>query len=288
MQNRLIFKIGALAILSLFISGCTKNVVIKVPTAPTLITAEGHIEPGKLAYLYLSTNFSFFGTISFNDILQNNVIHNAIVTISDGTTTDTMKEFIPSIGYYQSVSMTGVIGKTYSLTVKAIGQVVTASTTLLQPIPLDSAWFKVQPGKDTLGFIWAALTSPLPAGRCYRWLAMRLGKDTAYLAPPYSAFNDQFFAGQTIVFAYQRGSFPGSKAADDTNAEAGYFKTGETVSVKFCTIDNTAYQFYNSYYFQLGNGENPFASANPVLGNIQGGQGIWCGYGTSYKTVICK
>jgi len=268
--------------------GCTKNVTVVVPTAPTQITVEGHIEPGGLAYLYLSKNFSFFGNIAISSILQNSVIHNAVVTISDGTTTDTMKEFIPNIGYYQSLSMRGQIGKTYSLTVQAIGQTATATTTLLQPIPLDSAWFEVKKGKDSLGLIYAKLTSPLPIGRCYRWLTQRVGKDTTYIPPFFSAFNDQFFAGQTIEFSYQRGTFPGSKAADDTNAEAGYFKRGETVSVKFCAIDNTAYTFYKTYYTQLASGANPFASTSPILGNVQGGQGIWCGYGTRYKTVVCK
>jgi hypothetical protein len=288
MQKKFHFRNILIAFSLYFLTGCTKNIVLKVPTAPTQITVEGHIEPGGLAYLYLSTNFSFFGTVSISNVIQSNVIHNAIVTISDGSSTDTMKEFIPSIGYYQSLHMTGQVGKTYSLTVKAIGQTATATTTILAPIPLDSAWFEISKGKDTLGFIYARLTSPLPAGRCYRWMAQRIGKDTTYLAPPFSAFNDQFFAGQTIQFAYNRGSFPGSTAKDDTDAEAGYFKVGETVSIKFCVIDPTAYTFFKTYYTQLASGQDPFASDAPILGNIQGGQGIWCGYGTSYKTVYCK
>ncbi|HTA83926.1 MAG TPA: DUF4249 domain-containing protein [Bacteroidia bacterium] len=288
MQKRLYLKNVLLSLSLCLLTGCTKNIVLVVPTAPTQITVEGHVEPGKLAYLYLSTNFSFFGNISITNILKNNVIHNAVVTINDGTTIDTMKEFIPEIGYYQSVSMTGQIGKTYALDVKAIGQEAKATTTILQPIPLDSVWFQVQPNKDTLGFIWATLTSPLPPGHNYRWMAQRIGEDTTYIPPPFSVFNDQFIYGQTIKFAYQRGILPGSKAADDTNAERGYFKIGENISVKFCTIDNTAYTFYNTMYAQQANGENPFAASTPVVGNVQGGQGIWCGYGVSYKTVICK
>ena len=288
MQKRLSFITFFSACCTLFFVSCTKNIQLNVPSAPTEITVEGHIEPGGLAYLYLSTNFSFFGNISISNILTQNVIHNAVVTISDGTTTDTMEETIPSIGFYQSKHMTGVIGKTYSLVVKAIGQTATATTTLLTQIPLDTAWFSIKQGKDTLGFITARLTSPLPAGHCYRWMAQRIGKDTTYLAPSFSVFNDQFFSGQTIQFGYQRGMFPGSTAKDDTDAESGYFKIGETVSIKFCTIDQTAYTFYNTYYTQQVQGGNPFASSSPVIGNIQGGQGIWCGYGTSYKTVYCK
>lgn len=72
------------------------------------------------------------------------------------------------------------------------------------------------------------------------------------------------------------------------DAERHYFKTGETVVIEFCTIDNIAYQFYNQYYFQQGNEGNPFGSPAPLNGNINGGLGIWCAYGTYLDTVICK
>jgi len=268
--------------------GCSQNVNLELPTPPTQITVDGHIEPGQLANMYLSKNIAYTTSLSITSILAQDIIHGAKVTISDGTSTDSMREVNVKAGYYQSVTMKGQIGKTYSISVTALGQTVTSSTTILPPVPLDSAWFQVYQNLDTLGYVWAQLTAPLPVGHCYRWLAERIGKDTLYIPPTYSAFNDALFAGQSVTIFYNRGQLPGSTAADDTNAESGWFKTGEKVVVKFCSIDNTAYQFYNSYYNQMYNGSNPFSSPGIVTGNIKGGQGIWCAYGSSYDTVICK
>lgn len=275
-------------LLPLLLAGCQKNVTLDLPNPTPEVVVEGHVEPNNLAYLYLSHNFAFFGSTTISTILANDVIHGAKITISDGFTTDSMTEFIPTLGYYQSRTMKGVIGRTYNLTVITSGQTLTASTTILTPIPLDSVWFEVHGTLDSLGLMWAILHDPPQPGNCYRWLAKRLGKDTTYVPPDESAFNDQFINGQKFKFAYNRGHFPGSKAKDDTDIERGYFKKGEEVVVKLCAIDYTAYNFYSLYYFQQGNNGNPFGSPTPIIGNINGGLGIWCGYGSWLDTVICK
>jgi hypothetical protein len=136
--------------------------------------------------------------------------------------------------------------------------------------------------------MWAAFKDPPQPGNCYRWLAKRIGKDTTYVPPRESVFNDELINGQRFEFYYERGIFPGSNANDDTDIERHYFKKGDRVVVKFCTIDNLSYNFYNEYYFQQGNNGNPFGSPAPLQGNITGGLGIWCGYGTFLDTVICK
>lgn len=274
--------------LILFLTGCQKDINLDLPVPPQEICIDGHIEPGQLGWLYLSHNFNFFGTTSITSVIANDVIDNAVITINDGYTTDTMAIYIPTLGYYQTKTMKGVSGRTYNLTVKANGQTLTASTTILPAVPLDSVWFKLQPRLDTLGFIWAELNDPPTPGNCYRWLAKRLGEDTLFVPPYESVFNDEFINGQKFQFFFGRGSVPGSKAADDTDAEAGYFKTGETCVVQFCTISYDAYQFYNQYYYQLNNVGNPFGSPAPVTGNIKGGLGIWCAYGTAYDTVVCR
>jgi hypothetical protein len=272
----------------LFLVGCTKNVTLDLPNPPPEIVVEGHIEPNNLAYLYLSHNFAFFGSTSITTIIADDVIHGAKITISDGSSTDSMTEFISTLGYYQSVKMKGQIGKTYNLMVQTGNQILTASTTILPPVKLDSAWFQVYDNMDTLGYMWAILHDPPAPGNCYRWLAKRIGKDTTYLPPDLSVFDDQFINGQKFKFYYDRGRFPGSKARDDTNIERHFFKKGETVVIKLCAIDYVSYKFYSLYYYQQANNGNPFGSPAPIVGNINGGLGIWCGYGASLDTVICK
>jgi hypothetical protein len=272
----------------LLLTGCTKDVTVNVPAPAYQVVVEGHVQPDQLAWVYLSHNFAFYGTTTVNSILQQDVIHGAQIAISDGFTTDSMKEYNPILGLYKSLHMTGVTGRTYKLTVVTNGQTLTASTTILPAVPLDSLWFQVQPGMDTLGYMWAVFQDPPQPGNCYRWIAERIGLDTVFIAPDESTFNDDVINGQKFEFYYDRGVLPGSKAEDDMNAERHYFKRGEKVVVEFCTIDNTAYQFYNQYYFQLGNNGNPFGSPAPLQGNINGGLGIWCAYGTFLDTVICK
>lgn len=286
MKNKIKYIIGfSLAIL---VSGCEKNINLNLPTPPSQLCVDGYVLPNYPAYLFLTHNFAFFGTASVSGVLNNDLVHGAFITVSDGVTTDTMVEAIPSLALYGTPHMKGVTGRTYNLTVKAQGQTLTATTSILPSIPLDSAWFQVQPGKDSLGYLWAILHDPPAPGNCYRWLVERIGKDTAFVPPYESVFDDAFINGQKFEFYYSRGSWPGSKAKDDTDAEAGYFKKGETCIIQFCTISNASYQFFNEYYYQLNNVGNPFGSPAPVQGNINGGLGIWCGYGTFYDTVYCK
>jgi len=277
----------AFILASLFM-GCQKNINFNLPQPPSQICVDGYVQPGYPAYLFLTHNFAFFGTFTANGVLANDIVNGAVITVNDGVTTDTMIEAIPSLGLYGTPHMTGVTGRTYNLTVKAEGQTLTATTSILPAIPLDSAWFQVQPGLDSLGYLWAILHDPPTPGNCYRWLVERIGLDTSFIPPYESVFNDAYINGQSFEFYYSRGSYPGSKAKDDTDAEAGYFKKGETCVIMFCTITYPSYQFFNQYYNQLNNVGNPFGSPAPVQGNINGGLGIWCGYGTFYDTVHCR
>jgi hypothetical protein len=285
-----ILKISVICVLFLSLFGCQKNLNLNLPSPQQQICVEGHVEPGQYAWVYLTHNFSFFGTTSIQSIINNDVVNGATILVNDGFTTDSMREVIPTLGYYQTIHMKGITGRTYNLTVKANGQTLSASTSILPAIPLDSVWFQVQPGLDTLGYLWAILHDPPPPGHYYRWMAKRitLEPDTTFIPPYESVFSDAFITGQKFEFFYNRGNFPGSKAKDDTDSEAGYFKIGETVVVQFSTISYVAYQFYNEYYYQLNNVGNPFGSPSPVIGNINGGLGIWCGYGNWYDTVRCK
>src|SRR5579859_505754 len=122
-----IVKYFFLTAMTTILASCSKDVTVNIPPAPQQIVVEGHVEPGQYAYLYLSHNFAFFGTTTINTILQQDVVHGAKIAITDGITTDTMREVIPQLGYYQSLNMTGVTGRTYSLTVVSNGQTLTAS-----------------------------------------------------------------------------------------------------------------------------------------------------------------
>ncbi len=68
-----------------------------------------------------------------------------------------------------------------------------------------------------------------------------------------------------------------------------YFSVGDTIVLKFCSIDQASYEFWNTIQSQIITSANPFASSNAMVkSNINGGIGIWAGYAVSYDTIIAK
>lgn len=273
-------------------SSCEKDITVDLPQPDEQLVIEGYIEPGQPPYVLISKTAPYFSAFDENSLLQY-VVKNAKVTVQcvEDNVTDTLYQVLADTGYfYVSFGMLGQIGKTYNLrVVTEDGKVATATTRIEQPIPLDSIWFKIQEGKDSLGFVWAHLTDPDTLGNNYRWFAKRIGKDSSFIAPIGSVFEDKFINGKSFDFAYNRGSVPNSTAADDTSeVENGFFKTGDVIVVKFCTISNASFKFWRSAETQSSNIGNPFASITPLVSNIEGGIGIWEGYSPSLDTVIAQ
>ena len=150
---------------------------------------------------------------------------------------------------------------------------------------MDSVWFQIQeslPDNDSLGYVWATLNDPDKLNNCYRWFAMRVGKDSSFIAPIGSSFEDQFVNGTTFDFAYNRGSIINSTADDDINDEAGFYKTGDSIIVKWCAVDRTTYEFWRDAEIQISNNGSPFASPSSIKSNVTGGLGLFASYSPSY------
>lgn len=279
-----------LTVLATALTACEKDITIDLPEVEQKLVVEGHVEQGQAPYIILTRSSGYFDPVD-SATIANTIVLNATVIVSDGISVDTMVQtydlnmFPPII--YKAPNMLGVNGRSYTLTVIADGKTITATTTLPAPVPLDSVWFKLQPGNDSLGLAYGHLSDPPGTGNAYRWLAKRLHKDATFL-PAFggSVFNDDFIEGKSLDGAFYRGMKTGSTAEDDNNEEFAYFKTGDTIIVKFCTIDDASFQYYRTYETELGNNGNPFAAPTTVMTNIKGGLGVWCGYGVSYDTII--
>ena len=94
-------------------------------------------------------------------------------------------------------------------------------------------------------------------------------------------FDDNLINGQTFDFTLDRGFNPTEEFEE---LPYGYFLRGDTVILKWCTIDYPTYNFWRTLEFDSGT-DGPFSSATIVQTNITGGLGIWCGYGVSYDTL---
>lgn len=320
MKNQRHISLISLISLIPFLPSCQKDIEVKLPDAEPKICVDGKIEPGLPPFVILTHNMPYFGTTDLN-ALQNMFVHDAVVNISNGSTTVTLAEYcsqslpdsiLPIVAAFTGVDTAslksinyclyttfnpvvwGVVGGTYHLTIDTEGKSLTSTTSILNPVPLDSVWstyIKVNASGDSLGYVFAHLNDPPIEGDCYRWLAMRKGKDQSFIAPVGSVFDDKFVNGQSFDFAYNRGQVPNSLAEDDNNEEDGYFKIGDTVIVKYCTIERATFDFFRQVDVAVYSQGNPFAAPTSVPSNVyprEDALGVWCGYGMFMDTVVFK
>jgi len=271
---------------------CEKNITVSLPASKQQYVVEGYIEEGSHPYIILTKSSGFFSTIDSASLIGL-VVDSAIVTVSDGSFTDTLHFLIDPFKFpyvfYRANTMVGEIGKKYDLKIITVdGEELSSSTSIGAPISLDSTWFKIQEGMDTLGFAWAHLTDPPETGNCYRWMTKRATKDDDFIAPPGSVFEDRFINGKSFDFGYARGKIPNSEKKDDNNDEEGFFKVGDTIYVKFSVIDYANFLFWRTAEAQSSTGGNPFASPSDLKGNIQGALGVWGGYAVTYDTIYAN
>ena len=100
-------------------------------------------------------------------------------------------------------------------------------------------------------------------------------------------FDDKFFNGQKFEFAYNRGELGNNENQDDEGPEERYFKNGDTVVVQFVSLDRPNFYYFRALEDQWATNGSPFASPGNLPSNINGGLGVFSGYGSAYDTVIC-
>ena len=98
-------------------------------------------------------------------------------------------------------------------------------------------------------------------------------------------FDDNFFNGLNFEAFIWRGHEIGAEpvSGDET---WDYFQQGDTIAIKFCTIDQSHFQFWESFEIAAFNNGNPFAAPSTIKTNIEGGLGVWGGYGVTYDTIV--
>lgn len=297
------------------IIACEKDITVDLPKAEQKLVVEGTIEPGQPPLVILTKSIGYFEPADTKTI-ESLFVHNAEVTVNDGTNTvqlteicsqnlpDSIKMLIAQLAgipaeqlfavnycVYTTINpiMTGQEGKFYTLTIKSEGKVYTSVTQIPPVVYPDSFYFRTQPGYDSLGYLWVHFTDPSQPGNFYRIFTKRKNKDTRFLPVMGSVYDDRFINGQTLDFYFARGHEFNSQKPDDVGERSLYWCKGDTIYIKFCTMDEASYNFWASYENELYTAGNPFASPNTIATNITGGAlGVWCGYGVFMDTVIAR
>jgi hypothetical protein len=301
-----IIQFSSLLTLLLFVAGfmilssCEKDITVGIPQADKKPVVEGYIFQGEYATVGITWSFPFFKPLTGVDFTdpaaaQEFLVLDALVTLSDGFSSETLSltfdpTSFPPI-YYQGDSILGQPGRTYTLNIKFPGYDLAAVTTIPEPVSLDSLAFKVEAGEDSLGFARMYFQDPPAIGNIYRLYSKR--PSYSNYVPTYavgnSVIDDQAYNGQYIEFLFGRPDERNNVFVSDTDTaevygdDSGYWKLGDTIMVRFCTIDRISYDFIKTMENAAGTSGNPFTNPTTVKSNITGGNALggFCGLSVS-------
>jgi hypothetical protein len=291
-------KLIFLFILSTIFLSCEKDIDFDLKYAEPVLVVDAQIENGQVPTIALSHSLSFFSTISV-DILANSFIHNAEVTMSNGTVTHKFKEYNIPVGngysiYYYGIdssnlatAFVGEFNKQYDLIIKVDGKVYTAKTTIPALTKIfDSLWTKPPPPNvDTSKrILMVRAIDPPGLGNYVRYFTK---KNSERFLPGFnSVFNDEVVDGTT----YQGQVDPGVDRNNPApTGDERFFARGDTLSFKLSNIDKATFTFWNTWEFNQQSIGNPFSQPGKVIGNISNGAlGAFCGYASKVQTIIAR
>jgi hypothetical protein len=276
----LLKKIIAPAVILLLLSNCKKEEPQTLGEYTPKFVVEGWIEQGDYPYVSLTHNIPFFTSLDSAQLAEV-VIRWAKVTVSDGETTEILTAkrdnnyFPPYI--YRGTELRGEAGKTYFLTIEYAGNTLTSTTTIPDRVALDSIWFINQESVDDRTQLHVKFRDN-PNEKNFYKIYTKTIENKRFVPTLISNHNDKYFNGKDLILQVNRGPENNLTVKNDP-----YFKTGETVEIKFASIPKTGFDFWNSFQDEVMNSSNPLVgSTGKILSNINGpALGIWCGYGTS-------
>lgn len=276
--------------------GCEKTLNLQPDNQVPKLVVEAQIENAQPPFVVLSGSLDYFSTIDTAQLVAS-YVHAAKVTLNDGTRDFVLKEMTVAnpgrarLYYYSNdplspiTSVFGQFGKKYTLTIESGGQVYQAVTTIpLLTKKTDSLWWKKAPNNpDTTNVVlMSRVTDPPGLGNYIRYFT-KVNRGDFY--PGYnSVYDDQVIDGKTYDIQVDQGVSKNEALKRD---EYGYFKRGDTVTVRLCNIDKATYGFWRTWEFSYQSIGNPFSTPGKVISNISnGGLGSFCGYGVQFKTLI--
>ena len=275
------------------------------------IVIEGYIEGGVIPtapYVIVTRTFPFFSELT-PDILDTLFVNDVELTVfSNGVPfpltqicfddiPDQVQPLIvdqlPNIGLaleateaciFTNPLLLGIEGQAYDLQVDYQGRRYRASTTIPQRVPLDSLSYSIF--QDTLLQVTGHLSDPPGEQNFYRYQSQR-NQDFIY-AGVNSVFPDDIVNGESFGFPLLRGQL----RTDEFDFETfGFFNRGDSILIKWNSIDQDHYNFWNTLEFSTGSA-GPFSSLVYVDTNFEGPddliRGIWGGYANTFQYIITE
>lgn len=287
MENRFQIRLFYFFTILILIS-CTKEVKIDETKSTQQLVVEGYIEPDKFPIVYLTKTSDYFDKIDSANILQYIASYAKVsVSVEGKTEVLTLKRYKDRfpIFYYEGTEIVGEIGKTYKLKIELSGKVYESTTTLTSKVDLNSLSYFEATDNPEQKFLKINFTDPIDTKNYYRIYTKRIGKDSDFIPCYLSTFADYGNEGKEVNFEIIRSYSP------VINTDNGrYFVTGDSVIVKFCTMEKKQYDYWKAIETQIAISSNPFglSSSTPISLITNNSLGVWGGLSSSYYIVKIK
>ncbi len=278
MLKNLKYQFLIFIVTGLGLSSCLqKQIDIKLPPFKSQLVVEGYLEKGKPFQVAVSQTSDFFSAPDLSKVF----LAKATVILSYNNVVDTLvynpipdlqhlKWFNYNLKNKATVPLT--VGTNYYLKViDSMGRVVTAQTTWMDSVKIDSV-------KETFNQITAAtkdtvfrvyFKDPGATQDYYRFVAINHTKNDSVRVDNYAS--DQLLNGQTISLSTGR-----------------HYQKGDTCDITLYHIDNAYYTFLSTSESADNANGNPFASPAAIISNISGGTGIFTALPASHWRVVFK
>ena len=261
------YRLAAFFIAVIAFSSCEKVIDLDLKTsAPQLVIESGITNIAQIPTVRISRSVGFDEPSNFPGV------SGATVRITSVSTMPiVLTEFSP--GVYQGLSVIGRPGRAYTLQVDVEGQTYKASSTMPNPVLIDSVAIEEQSFQGTIDkTVVVYYADPPNVKNQYRFIMSVNGQ----LVKEVFARNDQFNDGRTVrVALYQ----------DDIDV-----KSGDKIDLEMQCIDERVYTYWFTFSKQSGNGmgNGSVAPTNPPNNFDKPVLGYFSAHTVSKRAVVVK
>ncbi len=290
MMKNLKTRIISIFILSLIAAGCTETIDnIQLDTTRPRLVVEGYISTDTTRQM---VKLSKLGDALMKDKIQ--VISNALITISDGTTTFGLTEDQTKKGtYFTAPEVFGVAGRTYTLLIKNVDinndKVMEEYTahSLLKPLNSIDSIHLVYNNLNPRFKNWSVNLYSMDPGKGRNFYLFKVLKNNTLLTDSvfkYSIGDNNGFEGK-----YFNG-FPVYSLREERKDEK--LNPGDTIKVEMYGITEDYYSFIYSYisdyYPKVPIFSGPSANIPTNIKPMDDAVGIFAAYSIKRKSIIYK
>ena len=269
-----LFKMLACALLPVILSSCSQEVItIDLKGAAPKIVIEGTLAEGEPCTVRISKTGDFYKPSVFPPVTG------ATVTLLDSEgNLETLAENEP--GLYRGNSLTGVEGRTYTLTVEAEGKTYEAVSTLMKAVEIDSLTYYFEDDPDIYnedyedmeeGYVFSCyFTYHEIEGNYYRIKLTHNGEllQDIFLIP------DWYEDGDSVEYEFWN----------------HLFEKNDTMKVELLSIDRAVYDYFSTLNdVVLSEDSGPVFSSipdNPLTNFTEGALGYFAAYSVRSQTVV--